>query len=94
MQAFPVIKIEIEEMKHAILHHFNAYQSKLSDYVREQIEIAIQCYDFESEVKKAVDGVITQALEQYFKWGDGNKLISKTLTEALNKTFNIQVDEY
>ena len=45
------------------------------------------------EVKQAVYQVISRSLEDYFKWGDGNKLISNALNEALSKAFNINIDE-
>jgi len=93
MDQYPLIKIEIDQMKHTILHHFNSYQKNISDYVKEQIESAVKNYDFEGEVKQAVYQVISRSLEDYFKWGDGNKLISNALNEALSKAFNINIDE-
>ena len=92
MDEYPLIKLEIESMKHAILHHFNSYQQDLSNCVKKEIESAIKNFDFASEVRKAVHQVISGTIDQYFKWGDGSKLISSAMNEALNKTFNMKID--
>ena len=90
MLQLPMIKLEIQEMKHAIMHHFTAYQSKLNDAVQEQLEKVIESYDYETAIVKAATECIDGAIESFFKYGEGRKIIAETLNEALIKTFKKQ----
>lgn len=93
MEEYPLIKLEIESMKHTIIHHFTHYQQDLSRIVRQEIEEVINHFDFRSEVQKAVHEVIRNVIESYFKYGEGNGIIINAVTEALNIIFHPIKDE-
>jgi len=88
MEQLPLIRLEIEEMKHAILHHFNLYQKDVSDTVKKEIEKSIKEFDFVNAVKKATEEILQSEIEAYFKYGEGFKMIQESIKETLNKVFN------
>jgi len=91
MSELPLIRIEIQEMKHTITSHLNTYHKQVSEAVEKEIETAIEEYDFVGEVQKIVHNVMTSKIDNYFKYGAGNKLISevigKTLEDSLHNIF-------
>lgn len=87
MESMPIIKLEIQEMQHQILHYFTLYQEEVSKAVREEIEKVIKNFDYEGAVREAANDVITGAIRNYFKYGKGQYIINQTIDEALNNLF-------
>ena len=90
MESFPIIRLEIQEMKHAILHHFSVHQMNVSNAVAEQIEKVIAAYDYEGAVVKAATEVLDGAIESFFKFGAGREMIRDSLNVALTKAFKTE----
>jgi len=83
----PLIKLEIESMKHSILHHFGLYQAQLSDAVAAEIERVIGEYDYQGAVTKAAIEVLNGTIESFFRYGEGREIIQSAMNEALKKVF-------
>jgi len=88
MEQLPLIKLEIEGMKHQIIHHFMSYQTELSDYVKTAIEDTINNFDYVSAVKQAAGEIIEGTINNYFKYGDGRKMIEDSLQKGLDEAFS------
>ena len=84
MSEFPQIKLEIQEMRHAIMHHFDAYQQEVSKEVNRMIAGAIKNYDFEAEVEKAVHSILTASIKESFAYGEGRKAVKASVEKALD----------
>ena len=84
LESYPIIKLEIDQMKYSIMHHFSAYQGELSKLVETEIERAIKGFDIESAVTDAVYSVIKESIDSYFSFGDGRKILNDAIKESLN----------
>lgn len=85
----PIIKLQIEEMKHTLITHFNQYQERLSEQVNGMIESAIENYDFEAEVTKAVHDNLNELIKQTFSYGKGKEVMRKVVEESMNDFLNL-----
>lgn len=87
MEPFPLIKLEVEGMKHSILRHFNLHQSNISDQVKKEIENVIDAFDFENAITKAASDILYDTIKQYFTFGEGSTIVRKAMQQALNNAF-------
>ena len=81
----PMIRLELDHMKQTIVASLAAHSQELSEYTEREIERAIQSFDFSTHVRSWVHGAISQALKNYFSYGEGWKTIQATVTDALDK---------
>jgi len=88
MEQLPLIKLEIEQMKYQIYHHFVAHQEQLTKHVKETLEKVIDNFDYESAVKQAAGEIIEESIKHYFKYGDGRKMIENSLQKGLDEAFS------
>jgi len=92
MNEMPIIRLEVEQIKHQILHHFGQYQKEVSVAVEKQIEKVIGEFDFYAEIKPIVEKCLRDNLNGYFSYGEGNTMINNSLQEALDKTFKKETE--
>lgn len=89
---FPMVKLEIQGLKHQIIHAFADHNQELQSMVEAQLSAAIDNYPFEAEIqrlsKEVISDAIKGALEYYFKFGEGREVIKKSIIEALNKLYD------
>lgn len=88
MNGAPVIKIELEQMRQAIVHQFGKHTEEVQKAVNEELKKAVENFDFATEVQKIAKQVITEAINNsirdYFSYGrDGKLLIDLTIKQAL-----------
>lgn len=82
-EAMPIIRIELEGIKQSIIQHIGAAGSEYGELVAEQLEKAILTYPWEDTVRRTTERCIDEAIENYFKCGDG----AKAIREAVNTAF-------
>ncbi len=83
----PIIKLEIQEMKHQVLHHLGNFHREVSEQVEAQIEEAIKGFQFEQHVHKYVQDALEKSVKEYFTYGDGFKRVSEATQTVLNGLF-------
>lgn len=87
----PRIRIELEGVKHQIVHHFSSYNDEVEKAIEGQLETAIRNFPFEETVlqlsRAVISDAIKDALEFYFKYGDGRAVIQKAVTDKLNELY-------
>ena len=83
----PLVKLEVQEMKHQIMHYLAQHHSNVEVEVERQIEAAIANYNFEIKVQEAVWNAINESIKHYFSRGDGMIFVSNAVTETLNTLF-------
>jgi hypothetical protein len=83
----PIVRLEVEEMRHTILHHFSKYQSDLNEFVGQALKDVINNFNYADAVKKTAEPMIYEALEGYFKYGEGRSLIDSVISQTLKETF-------
>lgn len=85
--SLPIIKIEIEQMRHAIMHAFTEHQFQVSEEVERQLEHVIQNYNYEAAIRDAAYKAMDEAIKNYFGYGEGYQIIHSAINESLNKMF-------
>ena len=81
--AVPLIRLEIENLKHAIIRHMGAVGSELGERLSEQIDKAIEEYPWEEQVKKITHEAIDDTIERYFKHGHGMTVLYRVLDDSI-----------
>ena len=74
-------------MKQSIISAIGMRGSEFGDLIEKKIDEAVATYDFDKQVSGIVHTSITQAMRNYFLYGDGFKTINTTITSILNKMF-------
>ena len=85
----PIIRIELQNIKESILHHFDLRNLDLSKQIREQMDAAIESFNFDQIVKTATHKAISTAIHKYFDYGEGSRIINKTVKGILDTAQNI-----
>lgn len=87
--SIPVIRLEVEYMKHAILHAFTAHQLKIDTDLKEALERFCQPANIKAIVGKAVDQTLKNAIESeienFFLYGAGRATIAEAVKKRLEK---------
>lgn len=87
--AIPIIRIEIEHMKHSIISHIGALHSDLGEALSVEIEKALANYDWQGQVTKIVHDAITKQIAWHFNHGDGKDMVESAVAEGFDKCLNI-----
>jgi len=88
MNGMPLVRLELDQMRTAIMHQFTNYNKEISEAVDKELKKVIENFDYESTIIKIANETITKAIEDYFTWrGEGKKLIEDSVTQALDKIF-------
>ncbi len=86
LKNMPMIRLELEGMRQAILHSFLKYNSELNKAVDEALKNAVSADSFfelvDREVREAVNECVAKEIKGYFGWGEGRKMISETIEAA------------
>jgi hypothetical protein len=83
----PIIKIEIEHMKHSLFHAFNEQMFSLDESFKAALDEATKPEKIQAIVNDAANKHIADAIEEevrrYFCQGDGRKIIAEKVKEKL-----------
>ena len=85
----PIIRLEVESMKHAILIAFSEQTVKLDAQFKQALDEACKPSLVQAIITNAAKKYIKEALEQevksYFMYGDGRKIIESKVKERLDE---------
>ena len=81
-EALPRIRLEVEQMKHAILAYIGANNSDLGEALKVEIERAIETYDWQGQVTKIVHEALTKHVADYFNYGAGRESVRAAVNEG------------
>jgi hypothetical protein len=91
MDKTPIIRLELERMKHSVIHALVDYNDKLEGIITAEIEKAIEDFNLEVYIRKEVDAsikqMVTGALLREMGWQVQDE-IAKEVTKALAKKLN------
>ncbi|MNQ58436.1 hypothetical protein D3C85_726420 [compost metagenome] len=85
----PIIRLELEGMRHSMLMAFSEHQGILEDEVRaavenycthENLSLIIQ-----AEAKRCLDAAVKRAIGDYFSYGEGKESVKAAVLEMINK---------
>lgn len=88
-QSIPVVRLEVEYMKHAILHAFTEHTLKVDADVKAAVEHFCRPENVKAIVKSAVDSILKGAIEDeirnFFMYGAGRSAIAEAVKRRLEK---------
>jgi len=87
----PIIKIEVESMKHAMLHAFSEHLLNTDAAFKAAIEDACKPEKVQAILTEAANKYLKEAIEgetkSYFLYGDGRKAIAEKVKERLDRGY-------
>lgn len=88
MHNMPIVRLELENMKYSVIHALSTHQEQISKLVEQQLNNVIDNFDYKSVVQKVASDALTEAIKNYFHYGEGYQTIVQAVKEALPKTLN------
>jgi hypothetical protein len=87
MNGPPIIRIELESMREAITTMFSERQLGMDEYVQAELDRFCQPENLQALVGRQVEinlkAALKQAIENFFQWGDGAKVVKSATNAAL-----------
>ena len=88
MNGRPVVRIEVEQMRHSIMKAFSERQLVRDEMVKEAIERATEpervTEVIDREVRRVLDKTIRDEVERFFRHsGEGREIIAEAVKEKL-----------
>ena len=88
MSTLPIIRIEIEGMRSAILAALTERQIEMDAYVKDSLDRFLAGHALQEQIDRhvsvAIDTAIKQEADRYFLYGDGRKFIAQAVAARLN----------
>jgi cell division ATPase FtsA len=84
MRTPPTIRIDIDGMRHGIVHHLESYHADVERYVDEALKAAVKSFDYEAVVQAEASKAITECVRQVV----GNAVREAFWNEDLRKAVN------
>ena len=79
----PTIRLEVDNMKAAIMHHMGLRNDDYAKAIDEAITKQLIEFDFEGELKRVMNKVVAEEIHNYFSYGPGNQAIREGVREAI-----------
>lgn len=87
-RSVPVVRLEVEYMKHAILHAFTEHTAKVDADVKAAVEKFCQPGNVARIVQDAVDRVLRDAInaeiEHFYRYGAGRDHLKEAVRKRLD----------
>lgn len=85
--SIPVIRLEVERMKHSILAAFSEYQGKLDADLVAAVEAYCAPENIQAviarEVQRVLDNVIREEVERFYRYGHGREVVKEAIRKVL-----------
>lgn len=83
----PIIRLEVEHLKHCILHAFSDYTLKFDETLKRAVEAYCTSATVDKVMTEAVEREMRTAIEQeikdFFKYGEGREAVSAAVKARL-----------
>ncbi len=88
----PIIRLEVEGMRHAILTAFTEQAVKTDAYVRAEVERYCAPANIEQIIRtaarEALDSAIKQEVDSFFRYGEGRKAVAAAVKAKLLEKYS------
>lgn len=88
MNSIPVVRLEVEYMKHSILHAFADYQVQVDEQVKRAVDAACTPDNLQrilnAEVKQEIERAIKSEVEHFFRYGSGKDAVRAAVLAVLD----------
>jgi len=89
----PIVRLELEHMKHSILHAFISHSSDMQKAVEASIDRYCSSENLQLEIDKIVASVINSCIQRdvdsFFRYGEGRAVVAKAVIDRLKLEFGI-----
>lgn len=90
MNGVPLIRLEVEYMKHSIVHALSEYQVQMDQQLKVAVEKACSPENLQrvldQEVRNTLDLAIKNELDHFFRFGDGKDVLRDAVNMAIKRT--------
>jgi hypothetical protein len=87
----PIIRFEVEHLKHCILHAFSEYALSFDKDIKEAINRFCKPENIQRIMNEAVRETMEQAIndevQSFFRFGKGREVIKKVITKNLEESY-------
>lgn len=87
MNAVPLIRIELEGMKHAIIHAMSEHLAQMDADIQEAVNAACTPENIKKIItdtaEREIKNAITQHVQDFYRYGDGRSVIRDAVFEVL-----------
>ena len=87
-ESIPVVRLEVQYMKHAILHAFTEHTLKVDADVKRAVENFCRPENVSAIVKDAVDSSLKEAIyseiENFYRYGAGRAHVAEAVRKRLS----------
>lgn len=80
----PRIRLEVEGMRHQVMHHLQQYHTQVEEAVDKQVQAAIENFNFEAAVSEAVHKILQDSIKAYYGYGEGYRAIERAVWDSLD----------
>ncbi len=81
---FPTIRIEVEGLKHTILHALEGHCEEINRYVEEGIDEALGSVNIQQIAKDEAEQCLKKSIKRYFDFGPGANAIREGVQEFID----------
>lgn len=93
---FPIVKIELQNMKQAMVVALADYQNEMAKSVEAQLQNIVDTFDYQEAVRgmagQIIRDSIQKSLESYFRFGNGRKQLDELIYQSLDKIWKDEED--
>lgn len=90
----PRIRLDLEHMRYSVVHALGTHNREIEKYVGEELERQIGAFDYAAAIKAAVapamQTVIRQAVDDFFRNGGGASLVYSAVSQELAEIADLQ----
>lgn len=79
----PIIQLTVKSMGESVTQALAVYNEEVSQYVEEGIVQAIRTFDFDVFVRKEAHKALEKAIQSYFQYGEGARVMEKVVSQAM-----------
>jgi hypothetical protein len=90
MNQMPVVKVEIENLKHTVLTTMGLSNGELHDRIAEAIDEAVKKYPWQERIDRIAHAEIDRIVTAFFQYGQGAEAIRNVLKETLAGAIRIE----
>lgn len=91
-EGLPVIRLELEGVRRQIAHMLQDSNGELAEFTKQKLAEVLTTANIEAQVqalaKQEIERAVRSAVEQYFRWGDGQKTLRAVIDATLNDAFS------
>ena len=80
----PIIRLSVESMGQSVTQALAVYNQEVSQYIEDGIEQAVRTFDFDVVVRKEAHKALQKAVESYFQYGEGARIMERVVSQAMN----------